>query len=183
MISFPFRRRPDPTIESLYGMIVAQARSVSFYRNYGVPDTVTGRLEMIILHVALVLRRLRASESSTSALGQPLFDHFCRDIDHSFREMGVGDLAVPKKMRKVAEAFYGRAQAYDSALDGGNREMLTAAVARNIYGGEGPILGADRLADYIGATERHLSALNDVALIRGEIGFPTADAGAPTHTG
>jgi cytochrome b pre-mRNA-processing protein 3 len=173
MISLPFRRRPDPTIESLYGMIVAQARSAAFYRNCGVPDTVSGRLEMVILHMALVLRRLRMGKQTPDDLGQRLFDHFCRDIDHSFREMGVGDLAVPKKMRRVAEAFYGRAQAYDRALDAEGQAELEAVVARNVFGGEGLVLGSPRLADYIRAVERHLSALDTASMARGEVRFPT----------
>ena len=48
MISGLFPRIPrQNTIDALYGAIVAQARSPVFYRGYGVPDTVTGRLEMI----------------------------------------------------------------------------------------------------------------------------------------
>ena len=98
-------------------MIVAQARSPAFYRDYGVPDTVSGRLDMIVLHLVLVLRRMpRAARATMPALGQQMFDRFCRDIDDNFREMGVGDLAVPKEMQRVAEAFYGRARVYEAAL-------------------------------------------------------------------
>src|SRR5215470_8905446 len=54
-----FRRtRDDPSIASLYGTIVAQARVKALYQRFGVPDTVNGRLEMILLHVVLLLRRL-----------------------------------------------------------------------------------------------------------------------------
>jgi cytochrome b pre-mRNA-processing protein 3 len=83
----------------LYGAIVAQARSPSFYRDYGVPDTVGGRLDMIILHLVLLLARLKGESAQAAALGQHVFDAFCRDIDDNFREMGVGDLAVPREMR------------------------------------------------------------------------------------
>ena len=106
MFSSPFRGfSPDPTIEGVYGMIVAQARSPSFYRDYGVPDTVDGRFDMIVLHLVLVLRRLRQSQSQAQiranvpALGQQIFDRFCRDMDHNFREMGIGDLAVPALLK------------------------------------------------------------------------------------
>ena len=70
---------------------------------------------MIVLHLVLVLRRLRQGQANVPVLGQQIFDWFCRDMDHNFREMGVGDLAVPKEMRRVAEAFYGRAGAYEAA--------------------------------------------------------------------
>ncbi len=101
-------------------MIVAQARSPAFYRGYGVPDTVEGRLDMIMLHLVLVLRRLNQGQRCRRRwppAGQQLFDRFCQDMDDNFREMGVGDLTVPKEMRRVAEAFYGRAKAYESALE------------------------------------------------------------------
>jgi cytochrome b pre-mRNA-processing protein 3 len=115
---FPrFGREPrDPdTISALYGMIVAQARSPCFYRDYAVADTVNGRFDLIVLHLALVIARL-TPEVGLRGLGQGLFDRFCQDMDHNLREMGVGDLKVPKEMRRMGEAFYGRAQAYQAAL-------------------------------------------------------------------
>ena len=108
---FPlFRRRVRPgTISTLYGTIVAQARLPCFYREYRVPDTVNGRLDLLVLHLALVLDRL-ADESQLRELGQALFDHFCTDMDRNLREIGIGDLSVPKHMQRVGEAFYGRAR-------------------------------------------------------------------------
>ena len=109
------RLAPAGTIEAIYGMIVTQAREPVFYRDMGVPDTVNGRFDMILLHLWLVLRRLRTVRRRE--LSQGLFDHFCEDMDDNLREMGVGDLTVPKQMRAFGEAFYGRAKAYDAALD------------------------------------------------------------------
>ena len=119
MIFQLFRRAPENnSIALLYGAIVAQARTQAFYQSFGVPDTVTGRLEMILLHVALVFRRLNggAERGSDRALGQAIFDLFCQDMDDNLREMGVGDLAVPRTMRRIGEAFYGRQAAYEAAL-------------------------------------------------------------------
>ena len=92
--------RPD-TISALYGMIVAQARLPCFYRDYAVADTVNGRFDLIVLHLALVIERLMP-EADLKGLGQGLFDRFCQDMDHNLREMGVGDLKVPKEMRRMA---------------------------------------------------------------------------------
>jgi len=141
MLSSPFGGfSPDPTIEGVYGMIVAQARSPAFYRDYQVPDTVSGRFDMIVLHLVLTLRWFRQAQpqppATMPALGQQIFDRFCRDMDHNFREMGIGDLAVPKEMKRVAEAFYGRAGVYEVALDADDRTALEAAVARNVFGVE-----------------------------------------------
>src|SRR3954447_23147148 len=121
-----FRRSPKPTIAALYGAIVAQARLPRFYEEYGVPDTVLGRFDMVLLHVVLVLRRLRQGEARDRALAQELFDAFCRDMDHNLREMGISDQGVPRQMRRVGEAFYGRAQAYDAALAEGRVEHSPA---------------------------------------------------------
>ena len=182
MISFPFwRPSSNATIEAVYGMIVAQARSPDFYRGYGVPDTVTGRFDMIVLHVVLVLRRLRGLSASTNLppLGQQIFDRFCQDMDDNFREMGVGDLAVPKEMKRVAEAFYGRAAVYEAALgDDDGSGGLARALARNVYGVAEPSPGAQRLADYMKEAERELASQDPAA---GRVRFPdpTAFIGAP----
>jgi cytochrome b pre-mRNA-processing protein 3 len=170
MISLPFRRPNRPNIDALYGMIVAQARTPAFYRDYGVPDTVEGRLDMLVLHVVLLLRGL------APLLGQQLFDRFCQDIDDNFREMGIGDLAVPKEMRKVAEAFYGRAQAYETALAAGDTAALETAVARNVFGATAPTLGACALAAYIRHASASLGCLSPEDVARGAFQFPSPAA-------
>jgi len=170
MFSLPFRRQPQtPTIEGLYGMIVAQARSPAFYAEFGVPDTVSGRIDMIMLHLVLVLRRLRQGRANVPALGQQIFDWFCRDMDHNFREMGVGDLTVPKEMRRVAEAFYGRAGAYDAGLDSADPVPLAVAVARNVFGTDAVSPGAIRLAAYMREAAQGLEAQD---LSSGSVAFP-----------
>src|SRR3989442_12458453 len=113
MIFHLFRCTPrDDIIASLYGTIVAQARAAAFYQNYGVPDTVNGRFEMIVLHAVLLLRRLDAGPDPSRRLGQSVFDMFCSDMDGNLRELGVGDLAVPRTMRRGGEGFYGPQQAH-----------------------------------------------------------------------
>lgn len=169
---FPlFRRaaRPD-TISTLYGTIVAQARLPAFYWDYAVPDTVNGRFDLIVLHLALLLERI-STDNNLRELGQGVFDRFCRDMDHNLREMGVGDLAVPKQMRRMGEAFYGRAQAYRAALAGGSDDALAGALARNIYGG--PVSAeAARLAAYMREAIRELGAQDSARLAAGQLRFP-----------
>src|SRR5208283_3419642 len=133
---FPiFRRvaRPD-TISTLYCMIVAQARLPDFYRAYAVADTVNGRFDLIVLHLAIVLDRL-VQDPALQSLGQGIFDRFCRDMDHNLREMGIGDLKVPKEVQRIGEAFYGRSQAYRAACAATDDGLLVEALERNIYGG------------------------------------------------
>jgi cytochrome b pre-mRNA-processing protein 3 len=175
-----FRRGSQArTIATLYGAVVAQARSLSFYADYGVPDTVEGRFDLLVLHLVLVLCRLGRQAEATAGpgqkLGQELFDAFCRDLDANLREMGTGDLAVPKKMQAFAGAFYGRQAAYLAALDSAEPQAFEKALQRNIFAA-GNDAGAAQLAAYARAALRRLDAQDDGALMRGEVVFPSPEA-------
>jgi cytochrome b pre-mRNA-processing protein 3 len=179
MILNLFRRTPrDGTIAVLYGAIVAQARHPVFYHHHGVPDTANGRLEMIVLHSVLVLGRLEAEGAALRPLGQALFDYFCSDMDANLREMGVGDMAVPRKMKTIAEAFYGRKRAYEAALAApalgeSGLDELAAALVRNVHT-ETTVAdaGVQQLAAYIREAVRTLAAVDGATLQRGELAFP-----------
>jgi cytochrome b pre-mRNA-processing protein 3 len=172
---FPlFRRKPrgPDTISTLYGMIVAQARLPTFYREFAVADTVNGRFDLIVLHLAVVLDRLM-QDGALRTLGQGIFDRFCQDMDHNLREMGVGDLKVPKEMRRVGEAFYGRAQAYRAAWAATDDGALAEVLERNIYGGAPPATAVvQRLAAYTRQALRDLAAQPPGSLAGGELHFP-----------
>ena len=166
----PLFRTPRPTIAILYGAIVAQARDPRFYEAYGVPDTVLGRFDLIVLHLALVLRRMREGVA-TRTLAQGVFDAFCRDMDHNLREMGISDPGVPRQMQKVGEAFYGRAQAYDAAL-AESGEALAQTLARNVYAeATGSRIAAARLAAYVRQAVERLDAQPLEELGRGMVRF------------
>jgi cytochrome b pre-mRNA-processing protein 3 len=169
----PLFRRPDPTIATLYGAIVTQARDPRFYEAYGVPDAVLGRFDLIVLHLALVLRRLRAGEGDAPNLAQSLFDAFCRDMDDNLREMGIGDQGVPRQMRRVGEAFYGRAQAYDAALAQPGNDALAETLARNVYAevAESDV-AAKRLAAYVRKVVDELETQAIQHLLDGVVRFP-----------
>lgn len=167
-----FRRsaRSD-TISSLYGTIVAQARLPSFYRDYAVADTINGRFDLLVMHLGLVIARLE--DAGLKDLGQGLFDRFCEDMDHNLREMGVGDLSVPKEMQRMGEAFYGRTQAYRKALAAVGPEVLVEAVVRNIYdGAPSSRAAAGRLAAYIREAVRDLRGQSPAGLRAGQIRLP-----------
>jgi cytochrome b pre-mRNA-processing protein 3 len=181
MIFSRFRHGASPdTISTLYGMIVAQARLPAFYRDFAVADTVNGRFDLLVLHLALVLGRLwQESEQESEQgpalkkLGQGLFDQFCADMDGNLREIGFADLKVPKEMSKIGEAFYGRAQAYQAALDAPGDQALADAIARNIFGGALPEpAAAQRLAAYVRQAVGDLRAQSAASLAAGELRFP-----------
>jgi len=122
---------------------------------------------------------LAGEPGGAARIGQQVFDRFCRDIDDNFREMGVGDLAVPKEMRRVAEAFYGRSKAYERALASESINALEAVVARNVFGVAEPALGACRLAAYMREAAHRLGDQQTAALVRGELDFPDPERVAP----
>jgi cytochrome b pre-mRNA-processing protein 3 len=127
------RSKPLPSVELVYGDIVAAARLPRLYSAMGVPDTVMGRFDMLALHVVLVLRRLRELPPPAESLAQELVDRFFADLDSSLREIGIGDVSVPKKIKKLGQAFYGRAEAYEKALSEDTpADALEKALARNI---------------------------------------------------
>jgi cytochrome b pre-mRNA-processing protein 3 len=137
-----------------------------------VPDTVEGRLELLILHMALILRRLREGDAEARAVGQAAFDLFCTDMDRSMRELGVSDIAVPKKMKRMGEAFYGRSATYDQALATPSGAGLAEALARNLYDGAAPHGMAAAAAAYARAAAAALAAEPAARIAAGAPVFP-----------
>jgi cytochrome b pre-mRNA-processing protein 3 len=171
-----WRRSQNDTIRALYGAIVAQARNATFYTDYGVPDTVEGRFDLVVLHLVLLLSQLDRGDGVRRSLGQELFDEFCRDLDANLREMGVGDFAVPKRMRAFAEAFYGRQTAYLAALAATEDRAFEKALARNIFQNNNAEGAAARLAGYARAALKKLEAQDHDDLLRGQVVFPRPEA-------
>jgi len=169
------------TIDRLYGAIVAQARAPVFYRDMGVPDTVEGRFDFLVLHMHLVNERLARAGEAGVALGQELLDRFFEDMDASLREIGIGDLSVPKKMRTLAEAYLGRAASYAPAIAGEDEAALSSAIARNILGKE-DAAKATPLAAYAIMTAKALNLQPLEQFLEGRVEFSgpgssDADAG------
>jgi cytochrome b pre-mRNA-processing protein 3 len=118
----------------LFSAAAAHARQPGLYRDAGAPDTYEGRFELYTLHVVLVLHRLKGQGPHAAQAAQALFDAYVRSLDDALREMGVGDLSVGKKMRKLGEAFYGRAKSYDQAFAAlPDAAPLQALIARTVY--------------------------------------------------
>ena len=161
--------RSEDTAQSLYEAIVAAARRPFFYADWSVPDTLDGRFDMITLHLFLVLERLRGEGTEVEEFRQRLTDTFFADMDRSLREMGVGDLSVGKKVRKMSEAFYGRVKAYAEALQQGSG--LAEALARNVYAGVAEA-DAARLADWVLKAREHLKAQPTQEIVGGKVAFP-----------
>ena len=166
------------TVDRLHGDIVAAVRQPAFFLDYGVADTFDGRFELLALFSTLVVRRLARLPAPGPAIAQELTDKVFQSLDDDLREMGVGDLAVPKRIKKLAAALLGRRKAYDEALDAGDEARLVEALARNVHANidapDDP--RATRLARYVRAAEAALSNAALETLIAGPTPFPAAAA-------
>ncbi|MEK1887209.1 MAG: ubiquinol-cytochrome C chaperone family protein [Phyllobacterium sp.] len=164
---------------ALYDAIVAAARQPYFYSDLDVPDTPLGRYEMLSLHVFLFMRRIKDKGAALKSVGQEVTDEFFRDVDHSLRELGIGDSGVPKRMKKLARMFYGRIESYDRALETNDHLALVAALARNVRPDNKEWAGAPALAIYVERAVRHLNGQSDATIGEGKVTFP--DAGDGQH--
>lgn len=174
MIRFFRTDAPQHAAEMAYAKIVAQARRPDFYEGFGVADTLDGRFDVLVLHAFLFFRRLKGADGRAAEFSQLVFDTMFSDLDHSLREMGVGDMSIGKKVRKMGDAFYGRTKAYDAAMDahGARPADLVEAIRRNIFP-DGPHTdGAERLADYMMRCEAHLAKQETGRLLQGDLDFP-----------
>lgn len=178
MIFKLFSRKPaDDTAERLYGEIMAAARRPAlFLPPYNVPDTLDGRFDALVLHAFLVIRRLAVMPQPGPDLAQALSDEIFRALDRALREMGVGDLAVPKRIAKYAADYNGRRTSYDAALPGGEA-ALAEALARNVYGKADAGVGRP-LARYVLEAEAALAAAPIAAFEKGPIPFPAPQEAA-----
>lgn len=155
-----FRKRPAAEAgRRLYAACVAQSRQPALYVDLAVPDTVEGRFELYSLHVILVLDRLVRQGAEAAEVSQGLFDAYVRSLDDALREMGVGDLSVGKKMRRIGEALYGRLRNYEAAFQGeADANLLQVILGRTVYEGvTDPPVAA--LSEYVVAQRSHLAAL------------------------
>ncbi|MEO1656561.1 MAG: ubiquinol-cytochrome C chaperone family protein [Pseudomonadota bacterium] len=154
---------------AVYVAVAEAARREVFYRDLGVPDTPEGRYDLLSMHAILLMRRLRTGGEEAITFAQLVFDVMFRDVDDSLREMGVGDMRIGKKVRAHAEAFYGRAQAYEAGLDG--EGDLADAVARNVYDDDRSERGA-ALAGYIRAADAALASQTVEDIMAARVTFP-----------
>lgn len=170
----------------LYERIVAQARSPAFYRDLGVTDTMEGRYEMIVLHLFLVRQRLRDAGREGQWIGQQVLEQLIGAMDDALRQIGIGDMGVPKRVKRAAAAFAERSRAYAAALAPAGegaapaRDALETALLAHVYDSRDAVgMGmhvahADRLAAYVREARATLECLPAAEVLAGRITFPSA---------
>lgn len=157
----------------IYNSIVEQARRPEFYAALDVPDTLDGRFDLIVLHAGLYLPRLKAVKPDGNRLSQAMFDQMFANLEFNLRELGVGDVGVPRRMKDMLQAFYGRVASYDNALRIGDMPQLRAALHRNVYrAAEVDPARVDALASYVRAAAESLKAADDDVIVAGAFAWP-----------
>ena len=175
ILSFLTKRRHAAVVERLHKEIVAAARQPALYSApYAAPDTVDGRIDMIFLHAYLALSALQQKPAPGAAIAQVATDRVFAGLESALREMGVGDLAVPKRMKKLGEADNGRSAAYAAAL-ARDDTALAAALARNVYGAADGSR-ATELCAYVRRTAASMAGADLAAFVDGPAPFLSAGA-------
>lgn len=149
-IYFGRERQEKQRADALYNHVVAASRNPTLYGQSGAPDTANGRFELIILHIFMLFRRMQDDDAQVKSIKQKTFDCFLENMDVNLREIGVGPDGVPKRIQKMLENFYGRAGAYQVAIDENNLDEMTQVIARNFYSDDKiNQQGARNLAEYV----------------------------------
>ena len=158
--------------ETLYAGLVDQARRPALYRDLGVADRIDARFELYVLHLSLLLARLKGEGEAGAEIGQAVFDTFVGALDDALRELGVGDLSVAKKMRKLGEAVYGRILGYQKAVEAQDREALSGLLARAVFAEESQTEQASGLVDYTLRMDQALKDMRAEDILRGRVVWP-----------
>ncbi|MFV0295618.1 MAG: ubiquinol-cytochrome C chaperone family protein [Hyphomicrobiaceae bacterium] len=190
MLGWLIRRRGHrKAAGELYSRIVAHSRRRQIYADCGAPDTMDGRLEIILLMVILVLNRLKDEGEAGARLGQRLMETLVTDLDDAYRQIGIGDDGIARRVPRLAGALRERAQDYGGALEadrdgtvmpvGARVDVCVAALLEHVYrqpdaARDNPEVadGAGRLAAHVLACQSALKTLSQESVLSGQIVFP-----------
>lgn len=177
--------RTDPMkkpAHAAYEAVLAASRQPFLYADPGAPDTVDGRFDMLLMHAVIFFRQVRTAGEAGAHMNQLVFDRLFDDMDAALREMGTGDPSVGKKIKEMGQAFYGRAEAYEDALNAKDADALAAVIKRNLFASDTTVsddmppppvpedrqdAAAQRLARYLLAADAHMAEQEAVAIIEG----------------
>jgi cytochrome b pre-mRNA-processing protein 3 len=159
---------PDPreSVRPLWHRVIELARDSAYYTDCGVADSIAGRFDMICAVLSAVMVRVEASDMrAESAL---LAELFVEDMDGQLREFGVNDVVVGKRIGKLMSVLGGRLGAYRGALNSGDMEKLTGAIARNVTFTEGAdeAAGAKAVAEKLMKLFERLGRFSDAEMLK-----------------
>ena len=164
----------------IYGAIVTQARQPDFYARLGTPDTPEGRYETVVVHLFLVLERLRGTDAGE--VPRALVETFVDDMDDSMRELGTGDVGVGKKVQRATGGLYERTVDYRRGLEAADDAELARTLGEHVLGEGMGDAAATSLARYVRAAVAALSVQPLEEILSGGIDFPAPAAFAVGST-
>ncbi|MEJ2227214.1 MAG: ubiquinol-cytochrome C chaperone family protein [Alphaproteobacteria bacterium] len=177
---FAGRAARKEAAEKIYDTIVAQSRNPSFYIRCAVPDTLSGRFDMLVIHMFVVLQILKLGGREGQLLAQEIVEAFIREMDTMVRDLGVPERNVPKEVRKIAQLFYGQLLSYSTALQRHDQKGLAGEVWKSFQSGESgresPV-AADAVALYMRQSIRGIQEMPLNMLLQGNIQFPEVAPG------
>src|SRR5215475_6986083 len=172
---FAGRAARKEAAEKIYDAIVAQSRNPAFYLRCGVPDTLSGRFDMLVIHMFVVLQILKLGGREGQLLAQEIVEAFIREMDTMVRDLGVSDRNVPKEVRKIAQLFYGQLLAYSTALQRNEPKLLAGEVWKSFQSSEGnkqQSVASDSISTYINQSIKSIQEMPLNMLLQGNIRFP-----------
>jgi cytochrome b pre-mRNA-processing protein 3 len=128
MLGFLFRRLtagPERGAE-LFDRATREAREPHWYSEGEVPDTIDGRFAVLATILALVIVRLEREQSGGADASVALTERFIAVMESEHRELGLGDPALGKTVRKLVGALARRTALWRSAVIG-ERDWAEAA--------------------------------------------------------
>ncbi len=181
---FAGRAARKEAAEKIYDSIVAQSRNPGFYLHCSVPDTLSGRFDMLVIHMFIVLQILKIGGREGQLLAQEIVEAFIREMDTMVRDLGVSDRNVPKEVRKIAQLFYGQLLAYSTTMQRNDIPGLAEEIWKSFQSAEASVeqqVAADDLAQYIVQSIKNIQEMPLNMLLQGNIRFP--EIGGQRHGG
>ncbi len=159
--------------DKIYEAIVAQSRNPVFYVRCGVPDTLSGRFDMLVIHMFVVMQNLKLGAGEGRLLGKEIIEAFVREMDSMVRDLGISDVHVAQEVRKIADLFYRQLIVYTNAVERRSRDALAEAIWKSFQSGDDNAnVGADELADYIFQSIKNIGEMPLNLLLQGHLNFP-----------
>jgi cytochrome b pre-mRNA-processing protein 3 len=160
-------------VAALYGQVMAAARHPAFFGKFTLSDNFETRFDLLVVHMFLILTRLK--REGQRALMRALTEYMVDDLDRSLREMGIGDVGVAKRMKKLMSAFYGRVVAYEKAMASTDEKEILRALDRNLFAASDTDLPRlTSMRAYLWEQQKRLAALSLMEITDGREIFSNA---------
>ena len=151
--------------------VTREALRPVYYLDHGVPDTFEGRSRLVTVMTALACARIaRIGGRDAARLADRLNARVLDSFDAAFREKGVGDASIARKVRKLAEGHSGMGRALMTALGTGEGQAPDAEALKEVFRRNGVCQPGreDNLADAVLGLHHSMAAQSDTEILQGQ---------------